>query len=363
MDTSDELITFNQDGVCNHCTNFENIVKPHWHAGSEVGVKTFNETITKIKQSGKNKEYDSILGMSGGIDSSYMAYIAKEQGLNPLILHVDCGWNSEQAVKNIETICKKLDFDLYTHVVDWEEMRDLQLSFFKAGVPNLDIPQDHAIFAALYRYAEKHNIHYVLNGGNIATESILPTSWGANSKDLHHLKSIHKRFGNTALKSFPMMSSFKYYVYYPYIWKMKVVRLLNYLDYNKNEAISILQNKLGWEYYGGKHYESTFTKFFQAYILTKRFGFDKRRAHLSSLIVSGQITRAQAEQEISKEIYPADELNIDKALFLKKLKLTENDFDNLMNAPVYKHSDYPNSDFFYKAKGFIGPLLRKAKIL
>lgn len=363
MDTSDELINFNEHGVCNYCTNFEEVIKPKWHRGDKAGLSLLDKMVDKIKEDGKNKEYDSILGMSGGIDSSYMAYMAKKYGLRPLILHVDCGWNSEQAVSNIETICKKLNFDLYTHVVNWDEMRDVQLSFLKAGVPNQDIPQDHAIFAALYKFAENHKIHYVLNGGNIATESILPISWGANSKDLYHLKSIHKRFGTMRLKTFPRMSSFKYYIYYPYIWKMNVVRLLNYIDYNKDDAIKILESELDWKYYGGKHYESTFTKFFQAYYLPTRFGFDKRKAHLSSLIVSGQLDKGKAEEELSKDLYHDKELSIDKNLIMKKLKLSVKQFDELMNLPLHAHAEYPNSDSFYKVKEKIGSLLRKIKIL
>lgn len=363
MDTSDELISFNKNGVCNYCIHFENVTKRNWHHGDEIGLSYLDKIVAEIKEKGKHEEYDSILGMSGGIDSSYMAYIAKKNGLRPLILHVDCGWNSEQAVSNIETICKKLNFDLYTHVVSWDEMRDIQLSFLRAGVPNQDIPQDHAIFAALYKFAEDHKIHYVLNGGNIATESILPTSWGANSKDLYHLKSIHKIFGTIPLKTFPKMSSFKYYIYYPYIWKMNVVRLLNYVNYDKEKAIETLESELDWRYYGGKHYESTFTKFFQAYYLPTRFGFDKRRAHLSSLVVSGQIDRGKAERELTKDIYPKNEFIIDKELIMKKLKLSVKQFDELLNLPLKYHSEYPNSDSFYKLKENIGYFLRKIKVL
>ena len=344
MDTSDKDISFDSNGLCNYCQRFENEIKNKWHPGDEEGKRQLEAIVNKIKKAGKNQEYDCILGLSGGVDSSYLAYMAKKLELKPLIVHVDCGWNSELAVKNIENVCKYLGFDLHTHVVDWEEMKDVQASFFRAGVPNQDIPQDHAIFAALYKYAEDNKIHYVLNGGNIATESILPSSWGYSSKDGKHLIAIHKKYGKLELHTFPVMGILKYYFYYPYIWKMKIVRLLNYVDYNKSKAIQILENELGWRYYGGKHYESRFTKFFQSYYLPVKFGFDKRRAHLSSLIVSGQISREQAKKELELPLYNEEELRKDKNYVLKKLGITEKEFTILMDSKNRKHSEYPSSE-------------------
>lgn len=353
MDTTDPEITFDSEGVCNHCRQFENTAKYYWlpHTGQEKLAALVQE----IKKYGKDKEYDAIIGLSGGVDSSYLAYWAAKAGLRLLAVHVDGGWNSELAVKNIENIVKKLGIDLYTYVVDWEEMRDLQLSFFKACVANQDVPQDHAYFAALYNFAVQNNIKYVLNGSNLATESILPRAWGHNAMDIAHLKGIHKLFGTRKLKKFPLVSFFKYYIYYPYIKKMEIVRPLNYMDYNKEKAMELLNTEVGWTYYGGKHYESRFTKFFQAYWLPEKFGYDKRKAHLSSLIVSGQLTREQALKEMEKPLYEKKELAHDKELIAKKLGISVEEFQALMSQPKKTFRDYPNNEWKIKIfqKAFI----------
>jgi N-acetyl sugar amidotransferase len=342
MDTTDPEITFDEAGVCNHCRKFDERQPKTWFTGEEGKVK-LQHIVQTIKQAGKGKRYDCIIGLSGGVDSSYLAYQTQILGLRPLAVHVDAGWNSELAVKNIENIVKYLNIDLYTHVVDWEEVKDLQVAFLRASVANQDVPQDHAFFAALYRFAIQNGIRYVLSGGNYATESVLPESWGYNAMDLRHLKEIYRRFGQKRLKTFPTVGFFQYYIYYPYLKGMKVVRPLNYIPYNKQEAIRILEKEIGWRYYGGKHYESRFTKFFQCYYLPKKFGFDKRKAHLSSLIMSGQITRNEALKELNKDLYPQHELKDDKSFVIKKLGLTEEEFQELLNLPNKSFEDYPSN--------------------
>ncbi len=357
MDTSDPDITFDSNGVCNHCRTFEEQVKPHWHPDS-TGKHMLDKIVEKIKLENRQNEYDCIIGISGGVDSSYLAYVAKKQlRLRLLAVHVDGGWNSEIAVRNIENICKKLEIDLYTHVVDWDEMNDVQAAFIRSGLANLDVPQDHAFFAALYSYAVKNNIKYVLSGSNIATEGILPFAWGYMAMDLKHLEGVHQRFGKMKLKSYPRVNLFKYLVYYPRIRGMKVVKPLNFLPYNKQEAMELLESELGWQYYGGKHFESRFTKFFQAFYLPVKFGYDKRRAHLSSLIVSGQTTREEALQEMSKELYQTDELREDKEYVLRKLDITEDEFDAILKAPNKSFRDYPSHhDFLQIGRKIVGKL-------
>ncbi len=343
MDTTDPEITFDEQGVCNHCRTFGMIAAQHWFPGPEGNTK-LKAIVDRIKKDCADNEYDCIIGLSGGVDSSYLAYQASQLGLRMLAVHVDGGWNSELAVKNIEIICEKLGIDLYTHVVNWEEMKDLQVAFLKSGVANQDVPQDHAFFAALYNYAVKNNIRYVLSGSNLATEGILPLSWGYDAMDLRHLESIHNMFGRIELKTFPKVNFFKRYIYYPYIRRMEVVKPLNYIPYDKDQAIKVLEKELGWRYYGAKHYESRFTKFFQAYYLPQRFGYDKRKAHFSSLIVSGQMTRVEALKEMEKQLYPPEQLREDKEFVIRKLGLSEVEFESLLQAPLKSFLDY-DSDY------------------
>nr|WP_298996105.1 N-acetyl sugar amidotransferase [uncultured Allomuricauda sp.] len=347
MDTSDPEIVFDEHGICNHCTDALMRAKTIWLPNKE-GEKRLNTISEEIKNSQKGKEYDCIIGLSGGVDSSYLAYKVVELGLRPLVVHIDCGWNSEMAVKNVENIVKKLNLDLYTHVVDWQEMKDLQLAYFKANVANQDVPQDHAIFAALYSYAVKNNIKYVFSGGNFATESILPKSWGYNALDSKNLKSIHKRFGTRKLKKYPKVSFFRRYIYFPLIRKMVIVKPLNFMSYRKEEAMDIMKEKLDWQYYGGKHHESRFTKFFQAYYLPHKFGYDKRRAHLSSLIVSGQLTREEALKEIAEDIYPNDAHIEDMEYVAKKLGISLEEFRDIIAMPNKTHKDYPNVEGLFR---------------
>lgn len=342
MDTSDLEITFNEKGQCNHCTEFFNLA-PHYIYNGESSDNELKKIVATIKEAGKNSDYDCMVGVSGGVDSSYVAYITKKLGLRALTFHFDNGWNSQLAVKNIENIVKKLGFDYQTWVVDWEEFRDLQASFLKASVANIETPTDHAFLAASYRLCAKYNIKYILSGSNFATEGILPQSWGYNAKDVKHLKAIHNQFGKVPFKTYPLLG-FNTEFYYTYLKKIKMIRLLNYVPYDKEAAMKVIQDELGWVYYGGKHYESVFTRFFQAYILPTKFNIDKRIAHLSTLICSGQITREQALNEMKKPAYPEDMLREDREYVIKKLGITPEEFEEIMNAPVKNYKDYPNDE-------------------
>lgn len=363
MDTTDPEIVFDEKGVCNHCLDFDRKSVNNWFP-NDKGRAILNKVVEDIKKYSKHREYDCIIGLSGGVDSSYLAYLArKEFDLRLLAVHVDAGWNSEIAVKNIENIVKKLNIDLYTHVVDWEEMKDLQVSYFKSGLANQDVPQDHIFFSILYNYAHKNKIKYVLHGGNYVTECVLPKSWGYNPMDAKQLETIHKLFGKHKLRDYKTVSFFKYYFYYPHILNMKVVKMLNCVPYDKDQAISILEKELGWRYYGGKHHESRFTKFFQSYFLPTRFGFDKRRAHFSSQIVTGQKTRAWAIEELKKSSYSEKELSEDINFIIKKLDLTMEEYIKFMNMPLKTFKDYKSNYrlfvFLTKLQSFLKSILKK----
>lgn len=357
MDTTDSEIVFDQNGNCNHCNKYFELEPLYLHTDDNWEAK-LKALVEKIKEDQKNSEYDCIVGVSGGVDSSYVAYNAKKLGLRALTVHLDNGWNSELAVKNIENIVKKLQYDYQTWVIDWEEFKDLQISFLKASVANAEIPTDHAFLAAIYQLCSKYKIKYILSGSNFVTEGILPKSWGYNAKDLKHLKAIHDRFGKVPFKTYPRLGFFKEF-YYTYFKGIKMIRLLNHLPYNKAKAMKTIEQELDWKYYGGKHYESIFTRFFQAYILPVKFNIDKRKAHLSTLICSGQITREQALLEMQSETYPAEMLAQDKEYVIKKLGLTPQEFENIMKAPVKSYNDYPNDEsrlkfiynIYYKVKG------------
>tara|TARA_R110002049_G_scaffold116881_1_gene269721 strand:- start:10077 stop:11189 length:1113 start_codon:yes stop_codon:yes gene_type:complete len=346
MDITDPEIVFDDQGNCNHCTDAFERAKTTWFPNDE-GEKKLNTIVEKIKRTQKNKEYDCIIGLSGGVDSSFLAYKVVQFGLRPLVVHIDCGWNSELAVKNVENIVKKLNLDLHTHVVNWQEMKDLQLAYFKANIANQDVPQDHAIFSALYSYAVKKNIKYVFSGGNFATECILPQSWGYNALDYKNLKAIHSKFGVKKLKKYPYVTFFKRFIYFTYIRKMKIIRLLNLIPYNKDKVMEIMENELDWQYYGGKHHESRFTKFFQAYYLPSKFGYDKRRAHLSSLIVSGQLSREEALSEMGQKIYPNNSHIEDMEYVAKKLGVSPMEFEKIITLPNKSYSDYKNNEWLF----------------
>lgn len=340
MDTTDPEIAFGADGVCSHCRRFELEMKPHWKPTPEGG-RELEQIIARIKAEGQGKRYDCVIGLSGGVDSSYLAVKVVEWGLRPLVVHVDAGWNSELAVKNIEQIVTKLGLDLVTCVVDWEDMKELHLAFLSAGLANQDVPQDHAFFAALYKYATDAGIRYVINGANYATEGVLPQSWGYDAMDATHVRSVHARFGTRPLANFPIISFYQYYFYFPKIKKMTVIAPLNYMPYEKATAVDYLERHFGWRYYGGKHYESRWTRFFQAHYLPTKFGYDKRKAHLSSLIVSGQLSRDEALQELEKPLYSDNELADDKAFVAKKLGIDVAQLERFIADKPHHYTEFP----------------------
>lgn len=359
MDTSDPQIVFDELGICNHCKAALQKLENYWFPG-KVGEKLLEQASAEIRASAKNREYDCIIGVSGGVDSSYLLYLAKEKmQLNPLVVHVDAGWNSEIAVKNIENLVKKLGLELYTCVVDWMDMKDVQLAYLKSSLANQDVPQDHAFFAKLYEFAMSNRISYVLTGSNLTSESILPSSWGYDSMDAVQLKHIHKVFGKRKLRNYPIIPFWKYKIYYPYIKKMKIVSPLNWIDYDKNKAIEFLKDNYGWRYYGGKHHESRWTKFFQAYYLPEVFSFDKRRAHLSSLIVAGQMDREAALRELEQPLYDPHELEEDKRYIAKKLGLSSEEFDAIVKLPNKTYLDYPNHQKYQRFFSTLKSIVKK----
>lgn len=341
MDTTDPEITFDEAGVCNHCREFNDVISKQWFPNEE-GEQRLKLIIEQIKAAGVGRRYDCIIGLSGGVDSSYLAIKASEWGLRPLVVHVDAGWNSELAVANIEKIIKHCNYDLHTHVVDWQEMRDLQLAYLRSAVANQDAPQDHIFFASLYHFATQNGIRYILSGGNIATEGIFPKAWHGSAMDATNLHAIHRKYGKSRLKSYNTISFLQYYLWYPFVKGMRTVRPLNYMPYDKVKAIAELESKIGWRSYGRKHGESIFTKFFQNYYLPTKFGYDKRKPHLSSLIVSGQMTREEAIAKLGEPLYDPDELETDITYFCKKLHISRAEFNELISAPVHHFSDFQN---------------------
>lgn len=348
MDTTDPTITFDDAGVCNHCREFDAVTRKHWFPNAEGG-RRLEAILQGVRDEGRGREYDCIIGLSGGIDSSYLALKVRQWGLRPLVVHVDAGWNSELAVANIEKIVKHCGYDLHTHVVDWEEMRDLHLAYLKSGLSNQDVPQDHVFFASLYHFAIKNGIRTILSGGNIATEGIFPKAWhGGSSMDAINLKAVHRRHGERPLKSYSTISFFDYYVWYPFVRKMRTVRPLNYLPYDKAGAARELGAAVGWRAYGRKHGESLFTKLFQNDYLPRKFGYDKRLPHLSSLVVSGQMSRDEALAELADPLYDATEREIDIAYFCKKLRITRAQYEGFIDGPKASYDAFPNWDQRYR---------------
>lgn len=346
MDTTAPDITFDDEGQCEYCQNYYSNILPNWHT-DENGWLELLKIVNKIKEEGKDKDYDCLMGISGGVDSSYMAYLAKVKlGLRPLIFHIDAGWNSLQAVNNIEKIIDKLELDLHTEVINWEEMKDLQAAFFKAQVCHVDTPQDHAFVAALYNFAAKHGFKYILNGGNISSECVRePLEWHYHASDLRQIRDIHEKYGTRSLKSFPLANIFKYRIFYKYIKGIKVIKPLDYVPYEKEKSMQFLETEFGWQRYAQKHYESRFTRFYEGYWMPTKFGYDIRRAHYSSLILTNQIIRQDALDKVSVKAIDDETAKADFEYVATKLDFTVQEFMSLMKGKNKSYRDYKNSMF------------------
>ena len=350
MDTSDSRITFDFDNVCDHATDFYANVLPVWHP-DEVGERELQSIIVKVKNDGCKRDFDCILGLSGGVDSSYMLHLAvKEFGLRPLVFHVDGGWNSELAVHNIQVLVDKLGVNLFTEVINWEEMRDFQLAWFKSGLPHLDLPQDHAFIATLYNFADKYGIKYILNGGNISTECVRnPMEFFYYGTDMIHIRDIMRRFGTVDMKTYPFSSILRHKIYLRYLRGIKVIRPLNYRPYVKAEAVRLLESEYGWRRYPQKHFESRFTKFYESYWLPERFGFDPRRVQFSSLILTGQMTRDDALKCLAKPSYDPATIHQDFEYVATKLRISIDELNHYFTMPKKFYWDYRNHEWLFNA--------------
>ncbi len=364
MDTSDSNIIFDKNGVCDYCLNYRNNILPNWKTGTE-GNKIIFKEIEKIKKHGKNKDYDCLIGISGGVDSSYLTYLAKEKfQLRPLIFHVDGGWNTQIATNNIEKLIDGLKLDLHTEVINWNEMRDLQLSFFKAQVNTLDTPQDHAFFASLYNFANQNNFRYILTGANYSTECVRePLEWNYHTSDLTQIRDIHRKFGEVKLSTFPTSDILRYKIYFRFFKGIKVIQPLNYVPYIKKEAIELLKNNFGWQEYAHKHYESRFTRFYEGYWLPKKFGFDKRRNQFSSLILTNQMSRAEAIEKLSKPAYNPETIKEDFEYIAAKLNLSVQELQKLMEGKNKTFRDYKNKMYILSIGTFVMRMLGEKRII
>lgn len=341
MDTTDPDITFDEDGVCNYVRDFRKFSRER--ANPDIRRAELERIIANIKAQGEGRDYDCLLGVSGGVDSSYLACKLHEWGLRPLIVHFDNGWNSELAVRNIEELVTRLNFDLETYVVDWEAFRDLQAAYFRASVLDIEIPTDHMIFAALNQIAVRYDIRVLISGHNDDTEWLLPKAWYFSKFDLRNLTDISRQYGRNSLGTLPRLGVWQQFYYY-HFRKIRTVQPLQYVEFNKADAKEFLIENMGWRDYGGKHHESIFTRFYQGHVLPKKFGIDKRKAHLSNLILSGQITRDDALRELQQPPYAEDLQEQDKSYVIKKLGFSEEEFEAILNAPPRDHREFRTDD-------------------
>lgn len=344
MDTTDPNIVFNEKGESDYYTNYKENIEPNWDTGDK-GYKELMKIADKIKKTSKNKDFDCIIGLSGGLDSSYAAYIAKEvMGIRPLIFHVDAGWNTDKAVGNIEKLINGLDLDLYTEVINWEEMKDLQTSFLKSQIADQDLPQDYAFFSGLYKFARKHKINYVLTGGNFSTECCRePEEWGGfPGIDTTLVKDIHGKFGQKPLRTFPLVDILSYKIIYKYVYGMEVFKPLNLVPYVKKDAEKLLMDKFGWEPFQHKHHESRFTRFYEDYWLPRKFGYQKRKAHFSSLILTGQMTREEALERVSKPELSEEFLQKEFEYVAHKLEMTTDELQQIFEGENKTYKNYKN---------------------
>ena len=368
MDTTDPELKFDEDGVSSYVPLFEELYAPTLRQ-AQAGERQdeLNVLVERIKADGRGKPYDVVVGVSGGVDSTYLTLQAVRLGLRPLCVHFDSGWNSELAVDNIHNLVTTLRLDLYTQVVDWREMRDLQLAYLKSGIANADTPTDHAFGYVAFHQARKYGLKHILSGSNYVSESILPAAWEYTSDDVRLLKTIHRRFGTVKLKTYPVMSSFTRTLWYPYARRIETHPILNYLPYHYEQTKAEIAREVGWRDYGGKHYESVFTRWFQGYYLPQRFGYDKRIAHYSSLILAAEMTRDEALVLLEEPNYPEELRAQDHEFIAKKLGITVADLDAIVASPTKRYSDYPNSEAgtraLFRFTSGVGGLLRKLRLL
>ena len=343
MDTTDPDITFDEIGNCNHCNQHYDTLQQNIYAGDESKLQ-LEQIIQTIKLSGKGKEFDCLVGISGGVDSCYTAYLCKKMGLKPLLMHLDNGWDSEIAVQNIKNICNKLDLEYVSYVLDWQEFKEIQLAFFRSSIVDLDMPTDLAIPGALHRTASKYGIKYLISGGNFTSEGILPIQWGYHvMKDMKLYNHIVRKYGSRKRKqtvSFGLMDE----TYYKFVKKIKSIYILNYIPYNKEEAKDFLEKELGWKYYGGKHHESRFTGLWQSYILPVKHNIDYRKATFSTQICAGHLSREEALNELMKLPYDESKLESDIHFFCKKLGISEQEFREIMKKDPKTYKSFPNRE-------------------
>ncbi len=361
MDTTNPRIEFDAAGVCNHCHEFDAARASRLVEGAE-GERVWRESIAAMKAAGKGHEYDCVVGISGGVDSTYVTYLVAKAGLRPLAVHLDNGWNSELATHNIEGALKRLGVDLHTHVIDWEEFRELQLAFLRASTPDSELPTDHAIFGLLLRTANKHRIPYIVTGMNFATESTNVPDWTYSPADWRYIKGIHRKYAKGTLRTYPHFS-LAYLVYTMAIRRVKIVSPLNYIPYDRQVAMETLKNELGWRDYGGKHHESIYTRFFQSYILPRKFDIDKRRAHYSDRIKSGLMTREEALEALRAPPCDPQLMQEDRQYALKKLRLTEAEFEAIMAEPRRTFREFPNNDALIRGMKSLQTWLRKHRAI
>lgn len=349
MDTTDPQIVFDDAGQCDHCVDYDTRVKPNWDTGPE-GLRALEATVDRIRAAGRGKDFDCLLGLSGGVDSSFMLHeMVRRFGLRPLVFHVDAGWNSELAVHNINVLVEKLGLDLYTEVINWPEMRDFQLAWFKSGVPHIDIPQDHAFIATLYDFADKYGIKYILNGGNISTEVVrYPLQYFYWGTDMLQIRDIIRRFGTVPMKTYPFSAIYRHKIYLRYLRRVQVVKPLNMMPYTKATALGLLEGEYGWKPYPQKHFESRFTRFFEGYWLPTRFGFDVRRVQFSSLILTGQMAREEALRQLERPPYDEATLHHDFQYVATKLDIPVEQLRQYHEMPKKFYWDYRNQEKLFR---------------
>lgn len=345
MDTTDTEIEFDENDVCNHCTSYIQRLQTRRYIPGK-SEEEFQKYVTIIKERSKNKKYDCIVGISGGVDSCYVAYLCKQYGLRTLLIHMDNGWDTEIAVNNIRTLAKALDFDYISYVLDWEEFRDIQLAFLRSSSVDLEMPTDVAILGSIYKIALQHDIDYIISGGNLSSEGILPTTWGYHGhKDMKMYKHIVQQYGNVKIRKIPVVGLLKE-SYYKIIKKIKTLYILNYIDYDKDQAKKYLMENLGWKDYGGKHHESKITAFWQGYVMYSKFNMDYRRAMYSSQIIQGQISREQAIENLKIIPFDEEKIKLDKSYIAKKYGITVEELDQYLAFPPKTYLDFPNNKRF-----------------